>query len=284
MPSHTPGARAAHSSSSSSPSPISSVPEEDWDLPQPPQDEWFPSDAGNFPAAADSSPEQNLPAWCSAEPDEEWYRAQAEDEEWFRREEEIYEARLSEREEWGRQPGARSQAQPDYLALSESSLFAQCRMDTFRASGPGGQHRNKTDSGVRLTHLPTGVVAQAVDDRSQHKNRAVAMNRLRFLIAAKVRRPLKLRGYKPPPELVRLLPAETGKKSSGDKIGVNHPDYAKGVQALLDLLAASQGYMFYAASVLRVSPGALSKILTSDKTLLQATNELLISKGQKPFK
>lgn len=53
------------------------------------------------------------------------------------------------------------------------------RTDTFRASGPGGQHRNKTDSGVRLTHLPSGVVVTATEDRSQHRNRAAAWERLR---------------------------------------------------------------------------------------------------------
>ena len=52
------------------------------------------------------------------------------------------------------------------------------RVDTFRASGPGGQHRNKTDSGVRLTHLPTGTVVTATEDRSQHANRKVAWKRL----------------------------------------------------------------------------------------------------------
>jgi len=69
--------------------------------------------------------------------------------------------------------------------LSDEELLAQCRVETFRAGGPGGQHQNTTESAVRLTHLPTGVKAVAREDRSQHRNRTVALERLRARLVAR---------------------------------------------------------------------------------------------------
>lgn len=69
------------------------------------------------------------------------------------------------------------------LPESDEELLGECEVDTFRASGPGGQHVNKTESAVRLKHLPTGLVVTSRSERSQHRNKADCLRKLRELAA-----------------------------------------------------------------------------------------------------
>ena len=75
------------------------------------------------------------------------------------------------------------------LALGDGALLGECRQEFLVTSGPGGQHRNKAATGVRLAHGPTGAVAGATERRSQARNRAAALVRLRRRLAALAREP-----------------------------------------------------------------------------------------------
>jgi protein subunit release factor B len=77
------------------------------------------------------------------------------------------------------------------LPESDDDLLRECEVDTFRSSGPGGQHVNKTESAVRLTHRPTGVVVTCREARSQHQNKATCLRKLRERVEKLNHRPLK---------------------------------------------------------------------------------------------
>lgn len=90
-----------------------------------------------------------------------------------------------------------SHSGPPY-AVSRPALERQVRIETFRASGPGGQHLHKTESAVRLTHLPSGVVVTVSDTRSQARNRELAYARLAERLARLNHRPAPRRPTRPP--------------------------------------------------------------------------------------
>lgn len=77
------------------------------------------------------------------------------------------------------------------LPDSDEALLRECEVDTFRSSGPGGQHVNKTETAVRLRHLPSGVVVTSRELRSQHQNKASCLRKLRKKVEQLNHRPAR---------------------------------------------------------------------------------------------
>jgi protein subunit release factor B len=95
------------------------------------------------------------------------------------------------------------------LPESDEDLLRECEVDTFRSSGPGGQHVNKTESAVRLTHLPSGVVVTSQQERSQHRNKALCLEKLRAKVA-------KL-NYRAPKRVPTRVPASVKNRTLEEK-------------------------------------------------------------------
>ena len=180
----------------------------------------------------------------------------------------------------------------DWLALGDAELLAQCRFDRFRVSGPGGQHRNRRDTAVRLVHTPSGVSAQASERRSQAQNRQTALARLRRAIALEIRRPVSLDAYHPPPALQRILPGVRQRVDPGarqqvgprQRVGPRHPDFWAGAQHLLDLFDAQDASLADTAAAIGCSTNQLAKTIAADPHLLQQANHLRRSRNLPPLR
>jgi protein subunit release factor B len=79
--------------------------------------------------------------------------------------------------------------QPAWHLLDDDALLAQCEVQAHRASGPGGQHRNKAETAIRLVHPPSGITAEGKDERSRAQNLRIALQRLREKLARRAWRP-----------------------------------------------------------------------------------------------
>jgi len=155
-----------------------------------------------------------------------------------------------------------------WLELADEALLSQCEVDLYRASGPGGQKRNKTSSAVRLRHRVTGLSVTAVESRSQHENRARALSRLRRAIALTQRSPVDPAALPPESYSVALQCDATL------RVNRRHPDYWRIVQYVLDVFVSYQAGVSDAAKTLHLSTGQLVRFLKSEPKLWEQTNRL----------
>src|SRR5438876_7082948 len=146
-----------------------------------------------------------------------------------------------------------------WIELSDERLLDQCEVDTYRASGPGGQKRNKTSSAVRLRHGPTGLIVIAEESRSQHANKAKALKRLRQALF------LHLRDTPDPGHPDRAGVVADGKLPASPKGLLFWP--AAGI--VLDLLTSSAGQVSTAAEHLGVTTAHLVDFLRVDPKVWQ---------------
>ena len=166
-----------------------------------------------------------------------------------------------------------------FLALDDDVLIRQCEVDHYRASGPGGQKRNKTSSAVRLRHRPTGLAVTAADDRSQNVNKIRAVRRLRQAIALHVRSPIDLEDYSPSDLLSECLAAD-GRLHVGRR---DHRYYAV-AQEVLDVLAACRARVRDTAGHLGLTTAHLVSFLEKDPKLWERVNQMRSEAGAKPLR
>jgi hypothetical protein len=176
------------------------------------------------------------------------------------------------------------QARATWTSLSDAQLLAQCGVDTYRASGPGGQKRNKTSSAVRLRHRPSGLIVIAEESRSQYDNRARALRRLRQAFFLKWRDPLPLEG--------RTYTALASHPDYRDvrgpdgrlDLGKRDPRFWPAVGLVLDVLQAMEARVSHTAAALGISTANLIDFLYSEPRVWEQASHLRARFGQKPLR
>lgn len=159
--------------------------------------------------------------------------------------------------------------------MSDTELLSQCEVDTYRASGPGGQKRNKTSSAVRLRHKPSGLLVIAEESRSQHENKARALRRLHEKIAANVRLPIG-EEIDWPDEM----------RSGRDRLAINdkNPLFPRVAAIVLDIFSTEAGQLSATAKRIEVSSSALTKFLARTNETWAAANQIRAANELKPLR
>lgn len=156
-----------------------------------------------------------------------------------------------------------------FLSLNENLFIKQCRVDTYTASGPGGQKRNRTYSAVRITHCETGLSVIAEESRSQAENKLKALRRLKKAIALNIRKDPTHSVFKLH-ESIRYL----FHKNSSLRINKKNLLYPLFCATILDSIYIAGGKIGDASKILNISIGRLKKILGRDKDLLVSANQM----------
>ncbi|MHC4824350.1 MAG: peptide chain release factor family protein [Planctomycetota bacterium] len=166
----------------------------------------------------------------------------------------------------------------------EEELVKELQFEATRSRGPGGQHRNRVATAIRVTHIPTGITAMATEKRSQLENKVEALFRIRVKLAMEVRSELVDGDFVPP---AAYKPSELwmGRlKGAKMKVNPHHSDFPALLAEVLDRLHLEEDDLDRTATALRISKSQLIKFLAIDPAALHALNERRKSKGQHPLR
>jgi hypothetical protein len=185
----------------------------------------------------------------------------------------------------GTGPAQRAEPAIDYLALDDHGLLARCQVHTYRARGPGGQKRNKTDSAVRLHLTGTGLIVTATESRSQHENRTRALRRLRRAIALELRHPVDRLDYRPS-SVARGCLTVRGRPMARAQLQVGRRDlrYDRVVSEVLDVIAGCDVRLSEAAALIGITTANLTTFLRKDPKLLDRVNRMRRQRGMKAIR
>jgi len=161
------------------------------------------------------------------------------------------------------------------LDFTDAQLLAECDVHRYRAGGPGGQHRNKIASAVRLHHRPSGLVAVATESRLQGENRARALRRLRAAIA--------LAGRLPLPDKI-TWPATVQIVAGCLRINAHNPGIHHVIALLLDALAQAGGNPAAAAELLGLTSSSLVRVLRDHPHAWREASHIRAAAGLPPLK
>jgi hypothetical protein len=166
---------------------------------------------------------------------------------------------------------------PHPAALPIDALLAECQVTRTRGSGPGGQHRNKTETAIVITHTPTGVRGEASERRSQAENLAQAKHRLRVELALAVRSEEGVGGAPSPLWQSR---------ANGQRITVStsHDDFPALLAEALDALADADWAAPATAERLGVSTSQLIKFLKQEPRALALLNRVQTERRLHPYR
>ncbi len=162
-------------------------------------------------------------------------------------------------------------------SLPDEDLLAQCTLTRGRSSGPGGQHRNKVQTHVQLTHTPTGIGAQAGERREAEVNKRVAVRRLRFELAMQVRVAV-------PDGEIRSVLWKSRCKNQRIVCSAEHRDYPSMLAEALDVIQACGWDMKKASTRLDVSGSQLTKLIAKYPPALVMVNRQRQERGMHTLK